>query len=876
MGKNGILKNKAGEQIFPATTADQVVWDKNTNLKQAMAKQDARINNLAKLPEGSTTGDAELADIRLGADGTVYDNAGEAVRGQVKNLDEEQSNTKEDIDALASATGINIDNVFPYPYDLEVVDESAGVLATTDDHTINIGGLINKNGSILIANKKISETQLECGEEYTLTGVDEHVRIWFDAGSDKDKRVEIWGKSEGITFTVPKETTDVMITFEFKQAEGTITQTLIPHLRQKHGKTLKDEISDIRAGADGTVYKSAGEAVRGQIGQLKESLKNATVTDGSITTSKIADKAVTGDKIDFIDKKEFHFYTPTGDANAENESAIRRNYMIPFEVGTPYIYMIMQTRLQGRQFGSVNAPYKSGINNWSIYGYDVSQAIGTVKDKTVHLWSYPEKPSSSNYPWTECRKFDCTELNQYFEKSQLSGTQTIYCEVGKENCGWFGVDNDTWTNKEKLSILWLKEEPTLNDWLNGFETVETLNKNVEANFLKMRDALGMYHNVLDYGITQDADDNSLKFQQMVDELSQNGGGTIYVPIGTYKFDTSNGQYIEGTGGCKCCIKAKSNVSIVGESLTDSVFKMTGHSSQGVCMFGYNSATNKTPIEGCTYRNFTVNGEECTIDTYSSDGKAFFYQYVKNCVWRDLRLIGTPATSLGIDFLDNVVIDSIYCYESGRIHADNSPGGAGVGIGTGAWENENFIVRNCICDNCGHFGIFLEDQHVFGDAAHRTPTYPKGAIIANNICRNGRNYGFGVRGGQHVIFEGNETYENANGGFFSDYQNKSIVIQNNLIRDNTGNGICLGNEKPGILETSFENITIKGNVIIGNKTGINIGQKTTNLNLVDNIVRDNTVKDITVSAVQTSCYISGNLVLAADVSNYLNKAENSEL
>lgn len=623
--------------------------------------------------------------------------------------------------------------------------------------------------------------------------------------------------------------------------------------------------------------KAADSAIVGkQIGSLKESIKNVAVTDGSITTSKIADKAVTGDKIDFIDKKEFHFYTPTGDANAGNESATRRNYMIPFEVGTPYIYMIMQTRLQGRQSGSVNAPYKSGINNWSIYGYDVSRAIGTAEDKTVQLWSYPEKANSSNYPWTECRKFDCTELNQYFEKSQLSGTQMIYCEVGKENCGWFGVDNDTWTNKEKLSILWLKEEPTLNDWLNGFETVETLNKNVEANFLKMRDALGMYHNVLDYGITQDADDNSLKFQQMVDELSQNGGGTIYVPRGTYKFDTSNGQYIEGTGGCKCCIKAKSNVSIVGESLTDSVFKMTGHSSQGVCMFGYNSATNKTPIEGCTYRNFTVNGEECTIDTYSSDGKAFFYQYVKNSVWRDLRLIGTPATSLGIDFLDNVVIDSIYCYESGRIHADNSPGGAGVGIGTGAWENENFIVRNCICDNCGHFGIFLEDQHIFGDAAHRTPTYPKGAIIANNICRNGRNYGFGVRGGQHVIFEGNEAYENANGGFFSDYQNKSIVIQNNLIRDNTGNGICLGNEKPGILETSFENVTIKDNVVIGNKTGINIGQKTTNLNLIDNIVRDNTVKDIIVSATQTSCYISGNLVLTADVSNYLNKVENSEL
>lgn len=39
MGKNGILKNKVGEQIFPATTADQVAWDKTTNLKQAISEK---------------------------------------------------------------------------------------------------------------------------------------------------------------------------------------------------------------------------------------------------------------------------------------------------------------------------------------------------------------------------------------------------------------------------------------------------------------------------------------------------------------------------------------------------------------------------------------------------------------------------------------------------------------------------------------------------------------------------------------------------------------------------------------------------------------------------------------------------------------------
>ncbi len=53
-----------------------------------------RINNLAKLPEGSTTGDAELKDMRVGADGKTYETAGAAVREQIGSLKADLDNVK--------------------------------------------------------------------------------------------------------------------------------------------------------------------------------------------------------------------------------------------------------------------------------------------------------------------------------------------------------------------------------------------------------------------------------------------------------------------------------------------------------------------------------------------------------------------------------------------------------------------------------------------------------------------------------------------------------------------------------------------------------------------------------------------------------------
>lgn len=91
------LENKADLSTVNFALNNKADKTTATNLQEQIDVESARIDEIVALPDGSTTADAELVDIRVGADGTSYSSAGAAVRSQVGYINADVNRLKDDI-----------------------------------------------------------------------------------------------------------------------------------------------------------------------------------------------------------------------------------------------------------------------------------------------------------------------------------------------------------------------------------------------------------------------------------------------------------------------------------------------------------------------------------------------------------------------------------------------------------------------------------------------------------------------------------------------------------------------------------------------------------------------------------------------------------
>lgn len=243
-----------------------------------------RIDNIIALPDGSTTADAELIDIRIGANDITYPSAGDAVRGQFTEL-------KNDFDYLEDVTT-----------DPAESEEETVTTSWTENHYVAPNGDVLDNADYMYSNK----ISVQEGDILEVRRESDHDKIaafnFVTCYNGETAQTASGGSYVDSPFTVPEGIDGVI--FSLTKSYG--TGSYVTKRESIRVPKSNVELTDIRVGANGITYSSAGEAVRSQftlINNALEELADVTTVDSRTDEEAVTTTWTTG-----------YYMAPNGDA----------------------------------------------------------------------------------------------------------------------------------------------------------------------------------------------------------------------------------------------------------------------------------------------------------------------------------------------------------------------------------------------------------------------------------------------------------------------------------------------------------------------------------------------------------------------------------